>query len=392
MFTIKVKVRNSKEDLVNGTICFILNERYASRQINTEVRSSTEALTTENLDYVLSGIHRLSELIIEANDSETPVSFESVADKFQSEVSDLAIRTDFRNGFSVPRRLIRVCKPFDKYVSATESKPSGKLTVGNIVDYICCLLEDMKETARPGTYTNYNTALCAIDDYVATIDDKDKEIDGDFITGFAAWSRNRGLIQNTISFYLRTLRTILGKAQDESLITIDNLWFKGLKPNCERDTAKSKEQSLTKDELNRIVDADSKVAPRLDLLRSIFMFSFYCHGMELIDILNLTLDNVEGNYLVYNKRLSGQKETIVLDAPIRKIISRYADKETGVLFNTGRYYKVSNESQSIRMIIKRDMNAIFKLLGINKKFQFSMARNSWNELIKNISLSEIILS
>lgn len=147
---------------------------------------------------------------------------------------------------------------------------------------------------------------------------------------------------------------------------------------------------MTKDELNKIVDADSKVAPRLNLSLNIFMFSFYCHGMELIDILNLKTDNIAGNFLTYNKRLSGQQETIVMDAPIRKIIRKYAD--TGLLLNISQYYNVSTEFQSIRRAIKRDMDALFKLLGINKEFQFSMARNSWDELIKNISLSEIILS
>lgn len=378
--------------MAEGTICFMLNEGHSSRQINTEVLSSAEALTTENLGYVLSGIHRLSEIIIEANESESPIFFDDVADKFQGEVSDLAVRKDLRNGFSVPRRLIRVSKPFDKYISATEIKPSCKLTVGNIVDYICCLLEDMKDIARPNTYINYNTVMCTVDDYIGTLYDKTKEIDGDFITAFTAWNKERGLIENTISFYLRTLRTILGKAQDDGLIKIDSRWFKGLKPNYVSDSEKSKNLYLTKAELRQIVDADSKVAPRLDVSRNIFMFSFYCHGMELIDILNLKSDNIVGNYLIYNKRLSGQKETVVIDAPIRKIIRKYADNETGLLFNISPYYKGCNEFQSLRKAIKRDMNTLFKLLGINKEFQFSMARNSWDELIKNISMSEIILS
>ncbi len=392
MFTINVKVKASKKDKTDGTICFTLNEGNASRQINTEVLSSKEALATENLDYVLSGFKHLSEIIIAEKGSDAPVSFNFIADKFQSELPGLVVRKDLRNGFSLPRRLVRFCNPFDKYVSASETKPSGKLTAGNIVDYICCILEDMKGTARPRTYINYNSTLSTIDDYVASLNDKSREINGDFISGFAAWNKDRGLIENTISFYLRTLRTILGKAQDDGLITIDNRWFKGLKPNYKPDSEKLKEQSLTKDELNQIVDADSKVAPRLDVSLNLFMFSFYCHGMELIDILNLKLDNIVGNTLIYNKRLSGQQETIVVDAPIKKIIRKYADKKTGTLLQISQYYNVGNESQAIRVAIKRDMNTLFKLLGINKKFQFSMARNSWDELIKNISLSEIILS
>lgn len=307
-------------------------------------------------------------------------------------MADLKVRDDLRDGFSVSRRLVSIGKPHGKYISASESKPTDALTVGNIVDYICCLLDEMKDTARPGTYINYNTVMCALDDYVGTLEDKDKEIDGDFISGFANWIKAKGLIESTISFYLRTLRTIAGKATDDGLMTLDKVWFKGLVMGYKPNTVKLEEQTLSKTEMNLIADADLKLAPRLEVSRNIFMFSFYCHGMELMDILNLKRTNVTGNYLTYNKRLSGQQETIVVDAPIKRIIRKYADKESDLLLNISKFYNGYAEYQSIRNIIIRDMVALFKLLGIKKKFQFSMARNSWDELMRNISPSEILLS
>lgn len=347
---------------------------------------------TDNLNFVLSGIRRLCDIITESYANFGSVSFEDVADEFQRELPNLKVRDDLSVGFSVSRRLVSIGKPFDEYVSTSESKPTDSLTVGNIVDYICCLLDEMKNTARPGTYVNYNTVMCGVDEYVSTLEDKDKKIDGDFISGFAEWVKGKGLIESSISFYLRILRTIVGKAATEGLITLDNAWFKGLTTGYKPNTVKLGEQSLSKAELNRIVDADLKLAPRLDVSRNIFMFSFYCHGMELMDILNLKRTNVTGDYLVYNKRLSGQQETIVVDAPIRRIIRKYADKENDLLLNISKFYNDHTEYQSIRNIVIRDMAALFKLLGINKKFQFSMARNSWDELMKNISLSETLLS
>ena len=388
MFTIKVRVKTSKKDDTDGTICFVLNEGHTSRQFKSEVLSAKDALTTDNLDYVLSGIKLLCD-IIEDCDSGT---IDDVADRFQSELPNLQIQKDLRSGFSASRRLICIGKPFDKYVSASETKPKDRLTVGNIIDYICCLLDEMKDTARPGTYTNYNSTVCAVADYVAGLGNQDKEIDGDFISGFAEWNKDRGLIESTISFYLRTLRTILGKAQDDGLIVIDKQWFAGYKTGYKPNAAKLEEQSLSKEELRQIAGADLKVAPRVEVSRDAFMFSFYCHGMELVDILNLKRSYVTGDYLVYNKRLAGLQEFVVVDAPIRKIIRKYSDKETDLLMDIRKFYNSISDYKAISKAISNDMNALFKLLGINKKFQFSMARNSWDELVKRISLSEILLS
>lgn len=297
MFTINVKVRSSKRDDGDGTIYFVLNEGHMFKQFNSEVRSSKEDLMTYNLDYVLSGIRRLCDIITESNEKLGSVSFDDVADKFQSELVGLKTRYDLRDGFRASRRLVCIGKPFDKYVSASESKPTDMLTVGNIVDYICCLLDEMKDTARPGTYIYYNTVMCAVDDYVGTLQDKDKAIDGDFITGFANWIKGKGLIDSTISFYLRTLRTIAGKATADRLMTLDKAWFKGLATGYKPNTVKLEELTLPKTEMNLIADAELKLAPRLDVPRNIFMFSFYCHGMELMDILNLKRANLTGNYL-----------------------------------------------------------------------------------------------
>lgn len=388
MFTINIKVKTDKKNTEDGNICFVLNEGHVFKKFISEVRSSKEGLVTDNLDYVLSGIKLLCD-IIESGDS---VSFGDLADQFQSELPNLKIRKDLRNGFRSSRRLVCIGKPFDKYVSASETKPTDGLTVGNIVDYICCLLDEMKDTARPGTYTNYNSTMCAIAEYVNGIGNLNKDIDGDFISGFAKWSNDRGLIESTISFYMRTLRTILGKAQDDGLIVLDKQWFNGYKTGYKPNVAKLEEQSLTKEELRMIAEAELKVAPRVEVSRDAFMFSFYCHGMELIDILNLKRDNLTGNNLVYNKRLAGQQELVVVDAPIRKIIRKYSDKETGLLLDISRFYKNSSDYKSISKAILKDMTALYKLLGINKKFQFSMARNSRDELMKKISLSEVLLS
>ncbi|MCM1141272.1 MAG: site-specific integrase [Muribaculum sp.] len=388
MFTITVKIKTSKKEDADGAICFVLNEGHASRLFKSEVLSAKDALMADNLDYVLSGIKLLCDIIEDCDSG----LIEDVADRFQSELPNLKIRKDLCNGFSASRRLVCIGKPFDKYVSASETKPKDRLTVGNIVDYICCLLDEMKDTARPGTYTNYNSTLCAVTEYVAGLENPNKEIEGDFVTGFAEWNRDRGLIESTISFYLRTLRTILGKAQDDGLIVIDKQWYNGYTTGYKPNVAKLEEQTLTKEELRLIAGADLKVAPRVDVSRDAFMFSFYCHGMELIDILNLKRSNVTGDYLIYNKRLAGQQELVVVDAPIRKIIRKYSDKETGVLMSISKFYNNAGDYKAISKAISNDMAALFKLLGIIKKFQFSMARNSWDELVKRISLSELLLS
>lgn len=82
MFTINVKVRNSKRDNGDGTICFVLNEGHIFKQFSSDVRSSKKDVMTDNLDYVLSGIRKLCDIITESNEKFGAVSFEDVTDDF----------------------------------------------------------------------------------------------------------------------------------------------------------------------------------------------------------------------------------------------------------------------------------------------------------------------
>lgn len=63
-----------------------------------------------------------------------------------------------------------------------------------------------------------------------------------------------------------------------------------------------------------------------------------------------------------------------------------------VTMDRNEYSITRFHSDSLKEFVMKESQETGFVLGISKKFQFGMARNSWAELIKKISISEALLS
>ena len=68
------------------------------------------------------------------------------------------------------------------------------------------------------------------------------------------------------------------------------------------------------------------------LARDMFMFAFYCRGMELVDVVNLTKNNIRDGKLTYNRRSKGLLKTVTLDHNALAIIEQYKNCSSTYLF------------------------------------------------------------
>ncbi|MCM1138921.1 MAG: site-specific integrase, partial [Muribaculum sp.] len=273
-----------------------------------------------------------------------------------------AFRTDFESGimdsditdFWIDKSLASVGKPFKEWLDSARTDKEryydgNKLTVYNLPGYVESLLRSSVLSSRTGTVNNYRSTKSALSMYISVLmGSQSNDINAKFIDGFYSWLKGQKISESTISFYMRMLRAILNRAKEQGIIDMSENWFSGRitasGPN--EDTAKHK--ALTKDEINLIANLDIEPNTLMDLSRDLFMFSFYCRGMELFDILNLTADNLQGNLLVYRKRLTGKEQIIKIDPQAQRIIDKYQSSANGYLFSTITNYSKSREYNTLR--------------------------------------------
>lgn len=128
------------------------------------------------------------------------------------------------------------------------------------------------------------------------------EIDMTFLRKYETSLRKKGLSENTIGIRFRTLRAIYNIAIEENLVEAENYPFRKYKVSkLHEETAK---RSLTKADIDRILNYKSTnnfIRFPIDIFAFTYSFTYYCGGINFIDIANLTHDNIIEGKIIYKR-------------------------------------------------------------------------------------------
>lgn len=127
-------------------------------------------------------------------------------------------------------------------------------------------------------------------------------IDKDFLQDLEA---SLTIASATIGMYLRTLRRVYNVAIDKKLISRD------LYPFGPRQyvipSGKGLKRALTEKEKNSLVNYKPR-SPQEKAALQVWIFSYYCNGMNIADIARLTAASIHGNLLVYIRKKTAKTE------------------------------------------------------------------------------------
>ena len=155
------------------------------------------------------------------------------------------------------------------------------------------------------------------------------EIDVTFLRKYETWLRKNGKAENTIGIHFRTLRAIYNIALEQNAVKQENYPFKKYKVSkLHEETAK---RSLSKNDVERIIGykATNQYAK---LAVDIFSFSYYCGGINFIDIANLTHENIIEGRLIYKRHKTSKLIKIPLQPQAIALIEKYSKKDSPYLF------------------------------------------------------------
>lgn len=292
-----------------------------------------------------------------------------------------------RTDFPLRRDIISIGREFKgafQYVFPTPAKEDGE----DLSAYILALTQSLRNARRNSQAHSFASLLSSLRDFVKTDEIKFSDINAGFVRDYAGWLKQTGITESTQSFYLRTLRTILNKAQKDGLVEVSPEWFMEVntriyKPSDSRGT------KLSRDVLLKIENLDLPSNGPLALVRDMFMFGFYCEGMELVDIANLTTENIKDGLMIYRRRQKGVKKVVVLGSEAKKIIKRYVSPGQHYIFpllGTAGHIMFSSVSNYVRQYLKN----IGEKVGF-PQLTFSMNISAYKSLMSSVSLSELLL-
>lgn len=104
-----------------------------------------------------------------------------------------------------------------------------------------------------------------------------EEITSEQIKSYQSWLKQRGVVSNTSSFYMRVLRAVYNKAVSKNL-AVQQHSFEGVYTGID----KTQKRALSIEALRLLKELDLSGKKKLELARDLFMFSFYTRGITCI--------------------------------------------------------------------------------------------------------------
>lgn len=249
-----------------------------------------------------------------------------------------------------------------------------------------------KETMeRWGTAKNYRNACRRFREFRNGEDLVFDELSPGLMERYEAWLINRGLKQNAIRFYLRTLCTLFRKAAREGLDCPRNL-FAGIRISYVR-TAK---RAISEREMCAIRRLPLSEGSSMAFARDIFMFSFYMRGMSFVDMAWLKKSSLRNGMLEYCRRKTNQHLAIGWEKEPRAIVERYArlTRNTPFLLPIIQKADGTEYRQYQRKLenINRSLKRIGEMAGLRIPLTTYVARHSWASIARNMNVSIAVIS
>ena len=219
------------------------------------------------------------------------------------------------------------------------------------------------------------------------------EMDIAWLRRYEAFLRRKGLAENTIGIRFRTLRSIYNVAIEEDAVSAELYPFKKLKVSkLHQETAK---RALSKEDIERVLSYKS-TNRYMRFPIDIFAFTYYCGGINFVDIAHLTKANIMDGRLIYKRQKTKKLIKIPLQPQAVALIEKYINDESPYLFPIlSDFHKTdiqqANRIHKVISKVNERLKQIGKALNLPITLTTYVARHSQATVMKRAGISTAII-
>ena len=362
MATIKVKLRTSTVIGRPGVIYYQITHRSITKQITTNLKLSPHEWNS------------LTENVIINNEDDMFIQNRIDADL----VILKRIVRDFANsGLSYSTEdIIRRYKSSDINVSILEF----------MEDQIRILIN----SNRLGTAQNYIKTRKNFAEFLGGINLTFAAFTEELISDYNVFLIKRGMIRNSISFYMRTMRAIYNKAVRQKLVE-QSFPFTAVYTGIDATRKRAVPESI----ISQLYKLDLQEHTQMALARDIFIFSYLTRGMAFVDLAYLKKENIQNNTLSYFRRKTGQLLSVKIEPCIQRIIDRYSSENSPYIFPILTTMEIKGAYKEYQLGINnynRLLGKLSKLISMDCKLTSYTSRHSWATTARNHNVPISVIS
>ena len=258
-----------------------------------------------------------------------------------------------------------------------------------LLRYINAQIERKQELKKVGMAAAYKSTRSSLAKFISRPDVRMSEVDSAFVRRYEDFLYSNGSSGNTVSYYLRNLRSLYNQA------VTDGYHPRGEYPFAKAQTrpAKTVKRALSRTDMQNLADLNLENEPELEFTRDLYLFSFYAQGMAFVDIAYLRKSNIRNGFIQYIRRKTGQIINIRIESCMKKIIDHYKTKSEYIFpIITSSDEKIAyRQYQNSLGYYNKQLKKISDLLGLPSPLTSYVARHTWATAArnKNIPLSVI---
>lgn len=145
-----------------------------------------------------------------------------------------------------------------------------------------------------------------------------------FLTRWEEYHTQRGTKPNAFFVYLRTFKTLINNARKEEVVADDYNPYKEVNFAKFR-RIQTTRRAISKAELQRIKDLNLTDNPAQAQARRYFLFSFYCRGINFVDMAYLRWKDFRDERIFYSRRKTKENFNVNVLAPAQEILDYYRE-------------------------------------------------------------------
>ena len=268
----------------------------------------------------------------------------------------------------------------------------------NVIQFFDDYIQRLKNTGKIGNANIYRDTKNSLLKFHKKKTLQFNDVTYPFLKKYEEYLRGRGILDNSISVYMRTLRALFNKAIKEKQCSQEIYPFKEYSISKLKNAPTRK--ALTKEEILKIANYTPNPNTKEERSKNIFLFSFYTRGMNFSDIAKLKWSNISDGRIEYVRSKTGKRFTIKILPPVQEILDFYK------IYNSKSKYifpildtKIHKTPEQIKNRIKSTLRRVNKHLkiiaedvGIEKKLTSYIARHSYALVLKKQGVSIATIS
>ena len=362
MATIKVKLRPSSVVERAGTIYYQVTHRRATQQITTNIRLQPDEWDTISEQVVVSVADK-----------------SIIQNRIDSDIALLKRIVKDLNNSGVTYSVGDIVKRF--------KSPECHVLV---LDFMQNQIRLMRNANRLGTALNYEKTMKNFVKFLGGVNLPFSAMTEQVIADYNAFLVQRGMVRNSISFYMRIMRAVYNKAVRQKLVEQSHP-FTEVYTGIDR----TRKRAVSESVISQLYKLNLAEGTPLALARDIFIFSYCTRGMAFVDIAYLKRENIQNGVICYARRKTGQLLSVRIEPSIQRIIDRYSSALSPYVFPILTSTETKPAYEEYQVAINnhnRQLRRLSKMLPAGCKLTSYTSRHSWATAARNHNVPISVIS